>query len=152
MSFSNLKSQSQKKKEKKLQKIFAIKTFFRKYINAIKAKELFFTYPFMPSQMIYEFLECLEKNSRIAAYKICLEQQHIKIFLNYDLTQNKSLIPTLIYYSAQGRRRSATVKMLQHFHIQNPNVFTLIKTAFGIMDLRTCLSRNCGGVVLISLI
>ena len=156
MSFYNLKSQSQKKKKNKPQQIFAVETFFRTYINALKAKALFFTYSCVASQLLYDFLTCLETNSRIAAYQICSKdcskEQNIKIFLNYESNHNKPVIPKIIYYSGQGRTRSATVKMLRYFHRRNPNSFTLIKTAFGITDLRTCLSRNWGGVVLISLI
>jgi len=108
---------------KKFPPSFSVKNFFRAYINAIKAKTLFFNYPFSTSKTMSDVLVCLEKNSRIAGYKIFPQNKNVKVFLSYDFTQNKPLLPKIMYYSSQGRRRSATFKNLQQFHIKNPNFF-----------------------------
>ena len=94
---------------------------------------------------------CLEKNGRIAGYKFSTQDKNVKVFLNYDLSQGKSLIPKVTYYSSQGRTRSANLKRLQQFHMQNPNAFTLIGTNRGIMELKNCFFHKCGGIFLISL-
>jgi ribosomal protein S8 len=151
MSFRNLQTQRLKIQQKTPQPNFSVKTFFRAYIGAIKSKALFFNYPFSTSKATSNFLNCLEKESRIAGYKFSSEDQNVKIFLSYDVTQSKPTIPKVTYYSSQGRTRIATVKILQQFQMQNPNSLTLIGTDRGIMDLKGCLFHNCGGEFLISL-
>jgi ribosomal protein S8 len=149
-SFKNLKSSQ--KQQKKFHAAFSLKAFFRAYVGAINSKALFFNYPFYGAKVIGDFLMCLEKNSRIAGYKTFADDQNIKIFLSYDLTQSKSLVPKIIYYSVRGRRRSASLKNLQQFQTQNPNSLTLIRTSFGVMDIKSCLFHKCGGEFLVSLI
>jgi ribosomal protein S8 len=151
MAFRNLQTQRLKTQQKTPQPIFSVKTFFRAYIGAIKSKALYFNFPFSTSKVTYDFLNCLEKESRIAGYTFSPKDQNVKIFLSYDLTQSKPLIPKVTYYSSQGRTRIATVKTLQQFQMQNPHSLTLIGTAMGIMDLKSCLVHNCGGEFLISL-
>lgn len=134
MFFKNSKNQ-----HKKPPASFSIKNFFKAYVNALKNKALFFNYSCYTSRGTSDFLICLEKNSRIAGYKIFTDNKNIKIFLSYDLTQNKPLIPKITYYAVQGRTRSASIKKLQQFQTQNSNTLTLIRTNFGIRDLKTCL-------------
>jgi len=151
MFLQKLKSQTVKKSFQKGQSTFSIKTFFSAYISAIKSKALFFNYPFASSKVIYDVLILLEKNNRIAGYKFFPDNQTIRIFLSYDLTQDKPFIPKVSYYSSQGQTKSANFKMLQQFQKQNPHAFTLIGTHRGIMDLKNCLFHKCGGEFLISL-
>ncbi len=141
MSFKKLKSKKFKKKQTELQPIFSVKTFFQAYLSAIKSKALFFNYSFFGIQDIDHF-KFLEKNHRIAGYKIFPQKQNVKIFLSYDFTQNKPWIPKVTYYSSQGRIRSASFKHLQQFQMQNPNSLTLIGTNFGIMDLKVVFFIN----------
>jgi ribosomal protein S8 len=149
MFFKN--SKISKKGAKKPPVLFSMKNFFRTYLSALKNKALFFNYGCYISKVTSDFLICLEKNSRIAGYKISLDNQNIKVFLSYDLTQSKPLIPKITYYAVQGRTRSANIKQLQKFQTQNPNTLTLIRTNFGIRDLQTCLIHRWGGEFLVNL-
>jgi ribosomal protein S8 len=105
----------------------------------------------LSSNLAHAFLQCLEKNSRIAGYKFFAEDQKAKIFLSYDSMSRKPLLPKIIYYSLQGRTRIATVKILQEFAKKTPNSLTLISTNRGIMSLKDCLFYQCGGEFLVSL-
>ena len=146
-----LKLKNLKIKQTELQPIFSVKTFFKAYLSALKSRALFFNYPFSASKTTSNIFKYLEKNRRIAGYKIFPQNKNVKIFLSYDFTQNKTWIPKVIYYSSQGRIRSASFKHLQQFQLQNPNSLTLIGTSFGIMDLESCLFHKCGGEFLVSL-
>jgi len=149
MLFKN--SKNPKRPFKKPQLSFSMQKFLRAYLGALKNKALFFNYPCSTSKIMLDFLICLEKNSRIAGFKIFPDNQNIKIFLSYDLTQSKPLIPKITYFGVQGRTRSASFKKLQEFQMQNPNTLTLIRTNWGIWDLKTCLIHKCGGEFLITL-
>lgn len=145
------KTQSLKKKTKNSHANFSMKTFFRAYLSAIKSKALFFSYPSLPSTAIYNVLASLEKNNRIAGYMFLEEDQIFRIFLSYDLTQKRALIPQVTYYSSPGQIKSISYKKLQQFQAQHPNTFILIRTPRGILDLKSCLFHKCGGEFLISL-
>ena len=141
-----------KTRQKKVFLAFSLQAFFNAYLSALKSKALFFVYPLSSSKTTNTVLKSLEKNSRIAGYKFCPQNQNVKIFLSYDLTQNKPLIPRIIHYSLQGRTCTANFLHLQKFRMQNPNSFTLIGTHRGILELQSCLFYKCGGKFLISLI
>ena len=140
-----------KQKPKTSRTKFSLKTFFRDYISAIKCKALFFNYSSLASTTVYNVLTSLEKNNRIAGYMFLEEDQIFRIFLSYDLTQKRALIPQVTYFSSQGRTKSISYKKLQQFQTQNPNAFILIRTPRGILDLKSCLFHKCGGEFLISL-
>lgn len=147
MSLLNLKIQ-----QKKYHPRFSVKDFFRAYLVALKTKALFFTYSSPASKKLSNFLVCLEKNGRIAGYKVFPKNQEIKIFLNYDENKKKPHLPKVIYYSSQGRTRTISVKILEQFKISNPNALVLVHTHRGIMDLKSCLFQKCGGQILVTLV
>ena len=94
--------------------------FFQTYLIAIQTRRSFFIYPRLNSILV-NLLQCLEKDSRVSGYQFLLDEQKIKIFLNYDSANNRSLSQKVRFYSSQGRKRMITFKMLQHFKSQYPN-------------------------------
>jgi len=72
--------------------------------------------------------------------------------LSYDLTQKIPLNPKFIFYSSQGRTKIASLKTLQSFNKQNPTALTLIGFQGGILSLKDCLQRKCGGQFLMTMI
>lgn len=131
-------------------KNFSMQAFFQTYLIAIQSKRSFFIYPRLNSTLI-NLLQCLEKDSRLSGYQVLPEKQQIKIFLNYDSTQNKPLSQKIKFYSSQGRKRMVTVKMLQQFKNQYPNSLVIVNTTRGLMNLNECLFYHCGGEFIVSL-
>ena len=124
--------------------------FFQMYFQAIKSKAVFFFYPFV-NKTIKNFLECLEKHSRIAGYQILLKEQKIKIFLICDSAKNTPLSQKVTFYFSRGRKRMATVQMLRQFRYRNPHLLAIIATQNGLMDIQNCISHQHGGEFLLSM-
>ena len=131
---------------------FSIKSFFQRYSHALQSKAISFEHPLLESTWVHNFLNCLVKEARIAGYQFLKEKQKINIFLSYDLSQKTPLIPKLTFYSSQGRIRISSLKVLQSLQRQNPTALTLISTQRGILTLKDCLLKKCGGQLLVTLI
>ena len=129
----------------------SIKSFFQAYSHALQSKAIFFEHPFLESALGYAFLNCLVKESRIVGYQFLKEKQKVNIFLSYDLSRKTPLIPTFTFYSSQGRLRICSLKTLQAFKRQNPTTLTLINAQGGILTLKDCLLKKCGGQLLVTI-
>jgi len=129
---------------------FSIKSFFQAYNNALQSKAISFEYPVLKSLLVHDLLQCLLKESRISGYQFLEEQQRINVFLSYDLAQKMPLISKFTFYSSHGRTQIASLSMLQSFNKQNPRSLTLIGTKMGILTLKECLQRKCGGQLLVT--
>jgi ribosomal protein S8 len=99
---------------------------------------------------MHNFLECLVKETRIAGYQFKKEKQKVIIFLSYDLVQKTPLIPKVTLFFSPGRTQISSVKALQDFNRQNPTALTFIGTKEGVMTLKDCLQRKCGGQILVT--
>jgi len=98
------------------------------------------------------FLTCLAKEARIAGYHFTEKNKTVDIFLSYDLSEKIALSSKFTYYSFKGRKRMASLKTLEQFDSQNPTAFTLINTNVGLMTLKDCLHKKCGGEFLVTII
>ena len=130
---------------------FSLKAFFRAYNYAIHAKAISFSYPVIESSVVRTFLTCLEKETRIAGYYFLKKNRSVDIFLNYDLVEKAPLRTKFIFYASEGRKRVASLKTLQQFYNQNPTAFTLINTTLGLLTIRDCLNKKCGGEFLMTI-
>jgi ribosomal protein S8 len=90
------------------------------------------------------------KERRIAGYKSQKEKQKVIIFLSYYDSGDKTPFTPPSAAAALGRIQISSVKALQDFHRQNPAALTFIGTKMGVMTLKDCLQRKCGGQILIS--
>jgi ribosomal protein S8 len=147
----NLKKTKNKKRSAQHMN-FSLKQFFQAYSHALQSKAQFFEYPLLESRLVHEFLQCLLRESRIAAYQFIKEKQKVSIFFSYDVVQKTPLNPKFIFYSASGRTHVASLKTLQSFNKQNPTALTLIGSPGGILSLKDCLQRKCGGQFLVTMI
>lgn len=123
--------------------------FFRAYLNSARAKALFFVYPSVTNNIL-ELLKYLEKDSRIAGYHVTKDKQ-IKVFLNYDMTRNEPLVQKIILFSSKGRKRIATLHMLKLFNHHYPNSLALLRTRYGLLNLKDCQAKKCGGEFVVSI-
>jgi len=130
---------------------FSLKAFCLAYNHAIHAKAIFFSYPVIESYVARTFLTCLEKETRIAGYCFVKENRSVDIFLNYDLAKKAPLRTKFIFYASEGRKRVASLKALQQFYNQNPTTLTLINTTLGLLTIRDCLNKKCGGEFLMTI-
>jgi len=76
----------------------------------------------------------------------------VKVFLNYDATVKRSLDQKIMFYSLQGRKRIANLTALQRFHNRYPYSLVILRTSHGLLTLRDCLLRKCGGEVIVSIV
>jgi len=143
---------SKRNKSKNYRTKFSLKSFFQTYAKALQSKAISFEYPFWELTLIDNLLKCLVKESRIAGYQILKEEQKIHIFLSYDLVQKTPLIRKFIFYSSQGRTQISSLKTLQNLNKQSSIALTLISTHVGVMTLKDCLQKKCGGQLLVTII
>ena len=131
----------------------SLEAFFRMYLNAIKSKSLFFICPILDLNII-ALVRCLEKESWIGGYQLLKNNQNlsfVKIFLNYDASIKRLFGHKIRFYSMQGRKRIATVTTLQRFHNRYPYSLAILRTSYGLLTIRDCLLRKCGGEFVVSL-
>ena len=124
--------------------------FFQFYLGALKARQLFFIYPFL-SEKILSVVYHLQKKAIIAGY-FRLNKNNIKVFLRYDIAKNIPLFQKVSLSSSVGRKKCLSVKKLKTFTQYYPQVFTLISTKYGILTPQQCLQLNCGGELLLTII
>jgi len=148
-----MKNRPRTKKKIFEKKKFSLKEFCRAYDHAIHAKAIFFNYPVIEveTHVVRTFLTCLEKETRIAGYCFVKENRSVDIFLNYDLAKKAPLRTKFIFYASEGRKRVASLKALQQFYNQNPTTLTLINTTLGLLTIRDCLNKKCGGEFLMTI-
>jgi len=95
------------------------------------------------------------KEGRIAGYKSQKEKQTVIIFLSYDDSGEKTPFTppaaAAALFLSPGRIQISSVKALQDFNRQNPTALTFIGTKVGVMTLKDCLQRKCGGQILVSM-
>ena len=143
---------SKKSKNKTYRTKFSLQSFFQAYAKALQAKAISFEHPFWELKLIHDLLKCLVKESRIAGYQIFKEKQKIQIFLSYDLVQKTPLICRFVFYSSQGRTQISSLKTLQNLKKQSSITLTLISTPLGVLTLKDCLQKKCGGQLLVSIV
>ena len=119
--------------------------FFLLLKNAYQKKQKFFNYSSKNLNLLI-ILKKLQENSLILGY-FHLNISEIQIFLRYDLQS----LPAINHVFLFPKNRYISLKKIKAFTNDHPLSLSLLNTQFGILDLKECQKKNCGGEFLVTI-
>ena len=125
---------------------YHIGTFFKEYynINLIKQEpKCNFSFP-KGSFDADEFFSCLEKVKIIISSSPIQQEEHPKIELIWNVKNN--------LYPARMQPYPGTpvpFNVMQQFHDLDPTAIILVKTEYGVMEIKDCIEKQLEGVILV---
>ena len=98
------------------------------------------------NQNFLTILKKLQEKGLILGY--CLKKtSEMQIFLRYDL-QSLPAINTIFLFP---KMRYISLKKIKNFKNNYPLSLSLLNTQFGILDLKECQEKNCGGELIVTI-
>ena len=121
------------------------KIFFLLLKTAYQKKQRFFKYSSKNPNLLM-ILKKLQEKSLILGY-FHLNLSELQIFLRYDL-QSLPAINRVFFFP---KNRYISIKKIKALTNDHPLSLSLLNTQFGILDLKECQKKNCGGEFLVTI-
>lgn len=132
-----------KKISKNYMNLNQIQQFFLQLKYELGQKSLYMS--FRKSKDLLMILNILQEAYLISGYTILNEE--FKIFLKYDL-QGNPIIKETKFVSSAAKRVLLTRKNLKFYFNDYPYGMVIIRTRYGIINIKECLKKGIGGEVL----
>lgn len=121
------------------------KIFFLLLKTAYQKKQKVFFYS-SKNQNLVTILKKLQEKGLILGYSF-RNTAEIQVFLRYDL-QSLPAINTIFLFP---KCRYISLKKLKSLKNNYPLSLSLLNTQFGILDLKECQEKNCGGELIVTI-
>ena len=121
------------------------KNFFLLLKIAYQKKQKFFIYTSKNANLI-TILQKLQEKSFILGYfnlNIC----EIQIFLRYDMQS----LPAINHIFLFPKAKYISIKTLKAFQNDYSLSLSLLNTQYGILDIKECQKKNCGGEFIVQI-
>lgn len=121
------------------------KNFFLLLKTSYQKKQKFFNYSSQNNHLL-TILKKLQENSLILGY-FHLNVAELQIFLRYDLQS----LPAINQIFLFPKNRYISTKKIKALMNDYPLSLSLLHTQFGILDLKECQKKNCGGELIVTI-
>lgn len=121
------------------------KNFFLSLKTAYQKKQKVLVYPSKNNNLLI-ILKKLQEKGLILGYSQ-RSISEIQVFLRYDM-QSLPAINSIFFFP---KCRYISLKKLKAFTNDYPLSLSLLNTQFGILDIKECQTKNCGGELIVTI-